>query len=381
MPQAGRLRMTWYAAAQLFWCGPALVLFVLDIVGGALAVIVVGVFILLVAIPCTRWLTNLHRGMAARMLGSPVPAVYRPTDGASMFKKVAIWLTDPMTWRDKAWLVATVVLSFTLSLVTLVLFVLVVTGVLWWFGVGPIMTARSRIDRWFLSPGTTERLEQRVEVLTESRAESLDHSAAELRRIERDLHDGAQARMVSLAMSLALAERLVRTDPDAAESLVAEARTSTLQALEDLRTVMHAIHPPVLADRGLGGAVEALALDLAVPVTVTVDLPGPAPAAIESALYFAIAECLANVVKHSHASSAIVDIRGGGDRIVAVVRDDGIGGAQETKGSGLQGIARRLEAFDGVVGIRSPAGGPTTVTLEVPCEWSSPKTSRSSATA
>jgi signal transduction histidine kinase len=237
---------------------------------------------------------------------------------------------------------------------------------------------------WVLSrlPVNREReLSQRIDVLARTRRGALDAQAAELQRIERDLHDGAQARMVSLAMSLALAERLVRTDPDAAESLVAEARASTLQALEDLRTVMHTVHPPVLADRGLGGAVEALALDLAVPVTVRVDLPGPAPAAIESALYFAVAECLANVVKHSHASAAVVDIRAHGDRLVAVVRDDGIGGASLQAGTGLQGIARRLEAFDGVVGIRSPAGGPTTVTLEVPCEWSSPKTSRSSATA
>lgn len=236
---------------------------------------------------------------------------------------------------------------------------------------------------WILSrlPVNREReLSQRIDVLSRTRRGALDAQAVELQRIERNLHDGAQARMVSLAMSLALAERLVHSDPDAAESLVAEARASTLQALEDLRTVMHTIHPPVLADRGLGGAVEALALDLAVPVTVTVDLPGPAPAAIESALYFAIAECLANVVKHSHASSAAVDIRAGDGRIVAEVRDDGVGGAQETQGSGLPGIARRLEAFDGVVAIRSPAGGPTTVTLEVPCEWSSPKTSRSSAT-
>jgi signal transduction histidine kinase len=381
MTQAGRLRMTWYAAAQLFWCGPALALFVVDIVGGALAVIVVGVFILLVAIPCTRWLTNLHRGMAARMLGSPVPAVYRPTGDASPFKKVAIWLTDPMTWRDKAWLVATFVLSLTLSLVTLLLFVLVVTGVLWWFGVGPIMTARSRIDRWFLSPGTTERLEQRVEVLTESRAESLDHSAAELRRIERDLHDGAQARLASLGMTLGMAAELVERNPDEARRMLDEARQTSNAALGDLRDVVHGIHPPVLADRGLKAAIQSLALDLSVPVEVTGDAPPGLPAPVESAAYFTVAECLANIAKHAGATRAWVELSAASGMLSVVVGDDGQGGADPSSGTGMRGVARRLAAFDGTMRVSSPVGGPTLVTLEVPCESSSPRTTPSSGTA
>jgi signal transduction histidine kinase len=373
--------MTGYAAAQLLLCVPGLVLFVVDIVGGALALIMVGIGMLLVAIPCTRWVTNLHRTMAGDILGSPVPAPYRPTDGASPLRKVVIWLTDPMTWRDKAWLLATWVLSFSLSLLVLVLFVLVVTGVLWWFGVGPIMVARSRIDRWFLSPGTTERLEQRVEVLTETRAESLDHSAAELRRIERDLHDGAQARLASLGMTLGMAAELVERDPEGARRMLAEARQTSSAALGDLRDVVHGIHPPVLADRGLRAAIESLALDLALPVEVSGDAPTGLPAPIESAAYFTVAECLANVAKHARATRAWVELTSGTERLSIVVGDDGRGGADPSSGTGMRGVARRLAAFDGTMSVSSPKGGPTLVTLEVPCDSSSPRTTPSSGTA
>jgi signal transduction histidine kinase len=372
--------MTGYAAAQVAWCVPGLVLFVLDILGGGLAVIVVGVGILLVAVPATRWLTNRHRRMAERVLGSPVPASYHPADG-SAFRRVGIWLTDPMTWRDKAWLVATWVLSFTLSLLVVLLFLLVVTGVLWWYGVGPIMTARSRIDRWFLSPGTTERLEQRVEVLTEARAESLDHSAAELRRIERDLHDGAQARLASLGMTLGMAAELVERDPDGAQKLLAEARQTSSAALGDLRDVVHGIHPPVLADRGLKAAIEALALDLAVPVEVTGVAPRRVPAPVESAAYFTVAECLANIAKHAGARRAWVEFAHTPSLLTVVVGDDGRGGADPASGTGMRGVARRLSAFDGTMRVSSPKGGPTLVTLEVPCDSSSPRTTPSSETA
>jgi signal transduction histidine kinase len=224
-------------------------------------------------------------------------------------------------------------------------------------------------------PDNREReLTSRIDTLTRTRRGALDTQAAELRRIERDLHDGAQARLVSLGMSLGLAEKLLATDPDAAARLLAEARSSTLSALDDLRTVMQAIHPSVLADRGLPGAIEALALDVSVPVDVTYDVPGAAPPPIESAMYFAIAECLANVVKHSHARRVTVRVEHRAGTLVAPVADDGIGGARIGAGSGLAGIASRLEAFDGNVALRSPPGGPTTVTMEVPCELSSERT-------
>jgi signal transduction histidine kinase len=201
----------------------------------------------------------------------------------------------------------------------------------------------------------------------------VDVQAAELQRIERDLHDGAQARMVSLAMNLGLAVELAKRDPGAVVELLAEARQSALTAVDELRTVMNGIQPPVLSDRGLVGAIEALALDLSVPATVTAALPGRPPTPVESAVYLAVAECLANVVKHSHARTAWVALRYIRGVLSVDVGDDGIGGATIGTGTGLAGIVRRLELFDGTVRVHSPAGGPTEVSMEVPCELSSPK--------
>jgi signal transduction histidine kinase len=219
-----------------------------------------------------------------------------------------------------------------------------------------------------------QALTERVAVLTRTRRGALDVQAAELQRIERDLHDGAQARLVSVAMSLGLAEELLERNPESLAELITEARSSTLTALNDLRTVMRGIQPPVLADRGLEGALRALALDLAVPVTVSGGIEGRAPAPVESAAYFAACECLANVVKHSGAAQARVDLGYRGGVLSVVVSDDGSGGASLEAGSGLRGVARRLEVFDGTITLTSPVGGPTMVRMEVPCELSSPRT-------
>jgi signal transduction histidine kinase len=258
------------------------------------------------------------------------------------------------------------------------LFVVIVTGALWWYGAEPIMRARGRLDRALLSYGTTERLERRVQVLTETRASSIDHSAAELRRIERDLHDGAQARLVSVSMNLGLAETVLSEDPEQAARLVAEARATASAALGDLRSVVRGIHPPVLADRGISGAVQALALDMALPVTVTSHLSGRPPAPVESAVYFAVAECLANIGKHAGAEHAWVELTYDDDRLRTVVGDDGRGGANPGSGTGMRGVMRRLSAFDGTMTVSSPDRGPTLITLEVPCALSSPKTTPSS---
>ena len=249
----GRLRMTAYAAAQLVLAVPALVLFVLNAVFGALTVIAVGVPVLLLTIPATRWIADRHRSMAGRVLGTPIPPQYRPSRDGGIIHRLAGWAADPMTWRDMAWVVAACTVGFALALTAVLLLVLVVTGVLWWFAIEPIMRARSAMDRWLLSYGHTEVLEQRVQVLTETRAESLDHSAAELRRLERDLHDGAQARLVALSMSLGMADSLLSSDPEKARRLVSEARETTSAAIGDLRSVVRGIHPPVLADRGWSG--------------------------------------------------------------------------------------------------------------------------------
>jgi signal transduction histidine kinase len=240
-------------------------------------------------------------------------------------------------------------------------------------GLSVLLVAHAWV-RHALPNAREQALADRVEVLTRTRRGALDVQAAELQRIERDLHDGAQARLVSVAMNLGLAEELLSKDPRSLAGLLSEARLSTLTALDDLRTVMRGIQPPVLADRGLEGAIRALALDLAVPVTVSSEIPGRVPVPVESAAYFAVCECLANVVKHSGAQRAVVDL-GYRDGVLSVaVRDDGAGGASLTAGSGLRGVARRLEVFDGTITLTSPVGGPTVVRMEVPCELSSPRT-------
>jgi signal transduction histidine kinase len=380
MTNAGRLRMTGYAALQLLLSVAALVVFVLDAVALVLAIVVVGIPLLMLTVPATRWLADRHRRMAARVLGVPVPSPYRPTDGASRMQRLWIQVADPMSWRDRAWLLAALPLALVTSLVAVLLLVLVVTGVAWWFGVGPIMVARSRIDRWFLAFGVTEQLEQRVEVLTETRTQTIDNAAAELRRIERDLHDGAQARLAGLGMTLGMAAELMDQDPEGARQMLTEARQTTGAALGDLRAVVHGIHPPVLADRGLVAAVRALGLDVGVPVEASAELPARLPEPVESAVYFAVAECLANVAKHAGAGHAWVEMATANGVLTVVVGDDGHGGADPSAGTGMRGVARRLAVFDGTMRVSSPAGGPTLVTLEVPCDSSSPRTTPSSGT-
>ena len=215
----------------------------------------------------------------------------------------------------------------------------------------------------------------RVLRLTATRVDAVDTAAAELRRVERDLHDGAQARLVALGISLRAAERLILTNPYAAVALVAEARENSAQALAELRALVRGINPPVLAERGLGDAIRALALDCPVATTADIDLPGRAPEPVEAAAYFAVAEALANATKHADARSVHITAQHALGRLRIEVSDDGTGGADPADGTGLRGVERRLGTFDGVLAISSPLGGPTIVVIEVPCALSSPKTS------
>jgi signal transduction histidine kinase len=219
------------------------------------------------------------------------------------------------------------------------------------------------------------RLTNRVQRLSETRNDAVDTAAAELRRVERDLHDGAQARLVALGMSLRAAERLFETSPRAALAMVGEAREMSSRALTELRDLVRGIHPPVLADRGLGDAVRALALETPVNAKLDVDLPDRLAPPVESAAYFAVAEVLANVVKHAHARTVDIHIRHDGDALRIAITDDGVGGADPDKGSGLRGVERRLGTFDGILAVNSPPGGPTIVVIEVPCALLSLKTS------
>ncbi|MEX0173533.1 sensor histidine kinase [Streptomyces sp. LMG1-1-1.1] len=210
------------------------------------------------------------------------------------------------------------------------------------------------------------RLASRVTELESDRGIVVDTAAADLRRIERDLHDGAQARLAALAMDLGLAKEKLAQDPQAAAVLVDEAHGEVKLALQELRDLARGIHPAVLTDRGLDAALSSVASRCAVPVSVSVDLPArPAPA-IEGIAYFTVSELLQNVSRHARARRAWVDVWRSGDRLMIQVRDDGVGGAAVSAGRGLAALSARVDAVDGVLALSSPTGGPTSVTAELP---------------
>jgi signal transduction histidine kinase len=237
----------------------------------------------------------------------------------------------------------------------------------------------------------------RIKELTEIQADVTKAQAVELERIERGLHDGAQARIVALGLSIGAAEHLLETDPEAARAILAAARESSAAALAELRALVRGINPPVLAERGLVDAVRALALDAPVPAVVAAAIPSRPERPVESAVYFAVSELLANVAKHAHATAAGIDLGYDGKTLTATVTDNGVGGAASSgaassgaagsggmgtgDGSGLHGIERRLAAFGGRLEIDSPVGGPTRITVAVPCVLLSPRTSSCFGTA
>ncbi|MEW2559290.1 sensor histidine kinase [Streptomyces griseorubiginosus] len=221
--------------------------------------------------------------------------------------------------------------------------------------------------RRLLSAGPDADLSLRVAELTATRAAALDAHAAELRRIERSLHDGTQNRIVTVTVLLGAARRMVARDPAGADELLERAQSAAEQALAELRTVSRSILPPVLADRGLAGALTGLAAESPVPCTLDVEMPRRCAASTEATAYFVVAEALTNIAKHSGASRATVTVRAPGPRLLLRVMDDGRGGADEHGGSGLTGIRRRVAAHDGSLRLTSPAGGPTVVEVELPC--------------
>ncbi|WP_327000041.1 sensor histidine kinase [Dactylosporangium sp. NBC_01737] len=234
----------------------------------------------------------------------------------------------------------------------------------------PVARGHARLCLAVLTPSTVEQLTDRVAVLTRTRADVLDAHGAELRRIERDLHDGTQARLVAIAMRLAVARRRLSGDPADQQfvaGLLREAHEGTEEAMRELREVLRTVYPPILADRGLAGALHAVTARCTVPTTLDLGELGRVPAAVEAVVYFAVAEALTNTVRHSHASGAGVTLTRAGDRLCVVVTDNGAGGADDRRGTGLVGLRRRVHALDGTVDVDSPPGGPTTITLELPC--------------
>ena len=380
----------------LLWCVP------LTLLGGVGIVLFCGVAWTI------RRLAGQQRRRVDAVLGRAVPSPYVPLPTGPLARARTL-LADPATWRDLAWLpcqfvagVAGLWLGFGLwlaaleclcaPLLTAVLpartsvnpAVLEVTDrsqLLTWLLVptGALLAivayrlprhligVQARLAGWLLSPSTTARLAARVDRLTTTRAAAAEVATAELRRVERDLHDGAQARLVGLTMHLGMARDVLDADPAAAGALLAHAQADAGAALSELRDLVRGIHPPVLADRGLADAVQALALTTATPTDLDLHLGRRLPAPVERAAYFAVAEALVNAVRHSGAHRVGVTIIDTGSALRITVRDEGRGGADPARGTGLRGIQRRLSIFDGTLHVASPPGGPTILDMELPC--------------
>ncbi|AZS71481.1 sensor histidine kinase [Streptomyces lydicus] len=418
-----RVRRTLVAAARGLGIALAVelgsvTLFVLIVVSLALIVVGVGLLTTPVVLFWARRYAQLRRVWGHDLAGVRIPAAYRPFPAGlrhgpvSQARRCAVLLRDPATWRELLWLPvdATAGMALALlppSLVGYGVGFLLLPVLEWLTGAGGVilglgslpaghpallstlpvlgagflllaryanpalLRAHFLLAAVFLTPPRDE-LAERVARLTETRHDAVDASAAELRRIGRDLHDGAQARLVAMGMSLGTIEALLEKDPAQAKKLLARARESSAEALTELRDLVRGIHPPVLAERGLGDAVRALALRMEIPVEVTVALPRRVAAPVESAAYFAVSEVLTNAAKHSGADRIAVGIRHTDGRLQITVSDNGRGFAvpgpsPAPGGTGLRGIERRLGTFDGTLAVSSPAGGPTLVTMEIPC--------------
>ncbi|MER7748711.1 sensor domain-containing protein [Streptomyces bacillaris] len=373
-------RWTWRETAHLLLNLPeAIVGFVYALlvvsVGVGLSVTVIGLPVLVGGLAGARWLGRVERARARSLLGvrveEPSPLSRgRQDEGALGW----LWsgLKDPVGWRSLLYGFIRLpwgVLTFTVTVVSLF--------VLW--PVLPFITrGLTAVDRalvrGLLSP--SDELERRIAELESDRGVVVDTAAADLRRIERDLHDGAQARLVALAMGLGLAKEKLTDDPEAAARMVEEAHGEVKVALQELRDLARGIHPAVLTDRGLDAALSAIASRCTVPVSVSVDLPGRPAEAIEGIAYFTVSELLQNVSKHSGARSASVEVWRAADRLLIQVTDDGSGGARLDGGSGMAGLAERLGAVDGLFVLDSPVGGPTAVTAELPWRDRAPASSR-----
>ncbi|MDQ0909480.1 signal transduction histidine kinase [Streptomyces canus] len=344
-------------------------------------VAVVGCWLLPEAVLLIRRIAGAKRNLTALWTGREIPEAYTPMTG-TLRERLRITVQDPGTLRDFRWMLSYYLYGALLALaLPLWPLGLVVDGV--WAGIlrrGPVVLplivkladTEARWSTALLMPSPKARLARRVEELKETRADAIAAHEAELRRIERDLHDGAQANLVALSMRIGLAKRAYDRDPDAARRLLDDAQGQAEQALTELRQVVRGIHPPILTDRGLVGAVRALASSSGLTVGVEdggLDAGTRAPAAVEAAAYFVVAESLTNVAKYSGADRAEVRLARTRRGLTVRVRDDGRGGADESAGSGLLGMRRRVAALDGTFEVTSPVGGPTVIDVELPCVW------------
>jgi len=399
---------TWRELAYLLLGGPAsvvaFVVFVTGVsVGLGMLVTLVGIPVLFATAYAFRGISWLERRRAALVLRSRIDEGYRRPARPGVLQRAKTLALDPQTWKDAGWMIVLSIVGFSSWIVALVVWsvslwaltlpfywwalpdgsievgnghevqkwweiaVIAVIGavlvvVATWLCAG-LARGQALAARFFLAPGAQERVEE----LERSRAAVVRAEEEERRRLERDIHDGVQARLVALALDLGMArDKLDGGDTDAARELVGEAHDEAKQTLVTLRELVRGVHPAILADRGLDAALSALAARSPVPVEVDVEATR-LPAEVESAAYFVVAEALANVAKHSGATHCDVRIRVRDGNVLVEISDDGVGGARMGAGSGLSGLADRVEALDGSLRVASPDGGPTVVVGEIPC--------------
>ncbi|WP_433239230.1 sensor histidine kinase [Streptosporangium sp. CA-135522] len=393
----------------------AVVFFCLMVTGFAAGVgtmiVWVGVPILAMTLLVARGMADMERRTLPEVLGRAVPRPrYRSApETAGWFRRMANPLTNGQSWLDLLY----GIVAFPISIVTFVF------TVVWW--AGTILGLTSPLYGWITAsiPGNhglayllgfgdeawidvvvntvigvlfaltlpvivrgaaltkaglgralltgVAELQERIDDLSESRAAAVSAEANALRRLERDIHDGPQQRLVSLAMDLSRAQRQLQRDPQAVEQMLSQAITSTRETLDELRALSRGIAPPILTDRGLAPALAALASRCTIPVELDVQVVGRFAAAVENTVYFVVAESLTNVAKHSHATVCTVTLSKSGGVLMLTIGDDGVGGAHVAKGHGLSGLADRLKAVDGEIAVNSPVGGPTVIVAEVPC--------------
>jgi len=378
-----------------------------------LLVTLIGVPLLVLTVLAGRWLGTFERTRVEVLLDVSLPGPTPLDNTGGMFTRAKRALSDAAGWQGLAYgaiMLPWGVVTFTLVVVAWTVALSFASVPLWgWISDGPpifevdgttfsfndlplviqlgvpcvlgllmlavlprfvhlLAMADVSLARWLLVPNREAQLEQRVSQLRESRDASVDSSASELRRIERDLHDGAQQRLVSLAMNLGMAkERLADTDDPRTREMVEAAHDDAKHAIAELRDLVRGIHPAVLTDRGLDAAVSALVARCPVPVSLQCEVSQRLPAALESTAYFVVAEALTNVAKHSGATAASVRLHITGGRLVIEVLDNGRGGADEATGTGLRGLRDRVAGVEGSFRLASPAGGPTVLSVELPC--------------
>ena len=370
--------------------------------GVGLAVVIVGIPILAASLVLWRWGANTERERAALVLGAPI-ARPRPAPSRSprLLDRWLAYVRDRRTWRDLGYMLLLGPVGIAAGTIAIALWSaafaallapavasaapagslldqLGTTGLIAVAaGSIPVGALAALITRALaagcaalaesLLAGDRAELEQRISSLEATRSGAVDSADARLRRIERDLHDGAQHRLAYIAMELGRARAKLATDPDQVDALLAEAHDESKVAMRELRDLVRGIHPSVLSDRGLDAALSGLAERASVPVEIRGNIASRLPPAVETAAYYVVAETLTNVGRHSGAAAAHVDLQREGDELVIAISDDGHGGARRVAGSGLDGLAQRVEALDGTLAVDSPDGGPTTIVARLPC--------------